>query len=75
MRPSPSDHPAGPADKGKAYDLVLFFELCFQPLIGTPVHALGLVPNGIANAAIVLELLPEFGRLSVDPVENRLLLA
>jgi len=39
------------------------------------VHALGLVPYGVADAAVVLELLPELGRLAVGPVEDRLLLA
>jgi hypothetical protein len=55
LRASPSNHFACARDKSEVRDLVLLFDIGFQPFKGAPVHAPWFVPNGIADAALIVE--------------------
>jgi hypothetical protein len=70
LRQRPANQFAGPNDKGQVRNLVLLFNLGFEPFEGAPMHTLGLLPDRVADAAAVAELAPQFARLAAGPVES-----
>jgi hypothetical protein len=54
----PANQFAGAGQEGEVRNPVLLFGLGFKPFEGAPMHALGLLPDRIADATLIAELPP-----------------